>query len=205
MAYIIIAIAFVIVFGILFRRKQEVAYLSFENLVVTSLPEIFAEDKNRNEEERSFVAEIINGHYDHAISNRIKNKSITRFRKWQEKKQCMFKNATAQQLALRNNYIQNKSRVNGFKHQYVQQSPCLPSYKRPEGWQLFFKDGFTEPFPTSPDMDDWGVGILLIDFFALHNISIEDSAKYVFHEKRHYVNHNLKQAIIQFDLYKKSA
>lgn len=110
----------------------------------------------------------------------------------------MFKLASPKIILFRNKCI-NDGKADIFKPTFAQVNPCKGG--RPAGWQLFIKNGFTEPFPSLHDMDDWAIKTQLTDIFILNGITPKESEKFVFHKKRHYVNHNMMKGIIQFDLY----
>lgn len=186
--------------GALYLKKKKAKALK-------ALIKKVSSDASENERAQSkmnieFIYTLIKGHRGSHVSSSARNKSINQFGKWQEKISFLFRIATPEMIALRNNYIEGKLKLNAFKFTSVQKSPCLAGKKRPEGWQLFCKDGFTDPFPSFHDMDDWAVATKLADFFIVNGITPKESEKFVFHKKRHYVNHEMAQGIIQFDLYK---
>jgi hypothetical protein len=65
------------------------------------------------------------------------------------------------------------------------------------------EDIFTEPFPSTHDMDDWAMCCLFGDLMTLSGISKEHAKKYYMHKKYHFVNHSICLGIMCFSLYKK--
>ena len=92
--------------------------------------------------------------------------------------------------------LQKRGKNLDFKGVYSSEKPG-PEY------ELVLANCFTEPFPSTHDMDDWHIDNLtsmLINFDVIKSFKSSD---YYFHQKEHFVNHDIMQAIIMVDLYKK--
>ncbi len=73
----------------------------------------------------------------------------------------------------------------------------------PHGYELFMADVFTEPFPSTHDMDDWHMTMLINDICMTKNIFPEVSKDFLFLIKNKFVNHEMVQAIFHVDVYRK--
>ncbi len=202
MEYLLIVLVPVILYGIFYLTKKRNEKNRIEKVIQSPLSEISDEEKIQNRKNIQFIRDLIYGNYLY-VSKKKKNKSIRAFEKWKQKEKFLFEIADSKKIRLRNKYINNEISENLFlQHEIVSVSPCKETHGRPNGWQLFLKNGFTEPFPSLHDMDDWAIANKITDIFILNGFEPEDSKNFVFHIKKHYVNHEMTFAIIQFDLYK---
>lgn len=121
------------------------------------------------------------------------------FKAWQMTQKKMFRAANKDAIAARNKMI-GENRYNDLfnKVSFSDTPPGTDS-----SWKPFVMDAFTEPFPSTHDMDYWAMGTQTADILLLHGVGIVNAPNYYFHKKGHYVNHNMVQGIILFDLYKK--
>lgn len=67
--------------------------------------------------------------------------------------------------------------------------------------EIFIKDAFTDPFPSTHDLDDWALSMKIADIFILKGITPKSSSDYFIHIKNQFVNHRMVRGIIQFDVY----
>ena len=199
MEYLLIVLIPVIFYGVFYLIKKRNEKNRIEKVIQTPLSEISPEEKEQDEKNVRFIKDLIYGNYL-PVSKKKKNKSIKVFKKWAQKEKFLFSIADSEKLKLRKKYIANLPPV--FQPKIVRVSPCKETQRRPKGWQLFLKNGFTEPFSSSYDMDDVALTTKIVDIFTLNGIAPEESKKFVLHIKKHYVNHKMTYAIMQFDLYK---
>jgi hypothetical protein len=93
----------------------------------------------------------------------------------------------------------NLLKKNDFKELKVGFCYKLPSIKV----EIFMEDVFTEPFPSTHDMDTWALVTQISDIFILKGIDMKESGNYIIYIKNHFVNHIMVQGIIHFDIFKK--
>ncbi|MCC7436320.1 hypothetical protein IT402_00365 [Candidatus Nomurabacteria bacterium] len=155
----------------------------------------------QNQKNIRHVSEIILGSYL-KISGKKRRKSIRAFARWQTKENNLWDNASKDQNDLIIDYMLGKEDKFSFTPIIEQENPCKKSKGYPDGYELFIKNAFTDPFPSLHDMPEWAISNKLSEIFIVYNISPEDSSRYLFHLKNHYANHKMTQAIIQFDLWK---
>lgn len=204
MEYLLIVLIPVILYGVFYLIKKRNEKNRIEKVIQTPLSEISPEEKEQDEKNVRFIKDLIYGNYL-PVSKKKKNKSIKAFKKWAQKEKFLFSIADSEKLKLRKKYVNNDLSKNVFlQHEITHISPCKETHGRPKGWQLFLKNGFTEPFPSTHDMDDWAIATKITDIFILNSIAPEESKKFVLHIKKHYVNHKMTYAIMQFDLYRVS-
>ncbi|MEI6399974.1 MAG: hypothetical protein WCO58_00430 [bacterium] len=165
-----------------------------------NLADIDQEEKVQEQKNRDFISRIIDGNYE-VLSDEKKIKTKELFAVWQAFQKKMFREAPAKYVNLRNKYMKDNN-LNAFCIDFSRLSPNAGNQVNGPTHQIVIKDAFTEPFPSTIDMDDWAMKVAGTDFMVLNGISKEDSRKYSFHKKEHFVNHEMVQAIIQFDLYK---
>ncbi len=153
---------------------------------------------------RDIVAQIIDGKNSVISLEQVQAKQD--FAKWQafEKNMCL--NATAKHKKLRAEYVKQDN-YHVFKPRISNNAPG-PGLAFPDGdvlgepMKLFIGNAFTDPFPSTHDMDDWALATSITDIMILHDISVEQSVNYYVHLKNHFVNHDIVHGIIQFDIYK---
>lgn len=190
-----------IILGFLFWRKKELSCIEESN---QSKPKVDLVAKAKQDAKNlDYVGRLIDGHCLPFSSDK-KIELKRKFQEWQKVYSKMFsEDSKYLYLVGRRNYLIEKD-----KHYYQKFKNTGSSYPPPptekDGKQpvLFMKDAFTEPFPASHDMDTWAMRTQVADIFLLNGISIEDSKNYFQHEKEHIVNHEMRYAIILFDLYK---
>lgn len=140
------------------------------------------------------IAKIVHGsNIELPLEKRLEY--IQAFDKWQITQGELFKNASEAQRKTFFEFMK-KHEPYGFKGVYSSEKPG-------PGYELVMADCFTEPFPPHYDMDDWNRDILIVMLMIFEVIKPFKSSEYYFHEKEYFVNHNMVQAIIMVDLYKK--
>lgn len=157
---------------------------------------ISEKEQAQDAKNRAFVAKIFQGI---AIPPTGPNPGQlnTLFEMWQMTQKKMFRHADKKRITIRNKMIA-ENRHHEFKLVYCDNPPPADT-----GWKPFLMDAFTEPFPSTHDMDDWAMSTQAADILILHGVGITNAPNYYFHKKGHYVNHRLAQGIILFDLYQK--
>lgn len=155
--------------------------------------------KKQNKKNTEFIAKIIEGHYIEILApERIKY--INAFDKWQITKFNLLKNATKSQKKV---FFDLGDRDPNKKLQGQYKFLGEYSQEAPKGvFTLVMENCFTEPFPSTHDMDDFRRHQLVSMLMALEVIQKGKSIGYYIHEKKHFVNHDMVQAIIVIDLYK---
>jgi hypothetical protein len=163
-----------------------------------------AAEMEQDAKNRVFVYNIIDAPTN-SQDKETKDESKKAFIEWQKTQKMMkmmFRKASAERLKLRSEYI-SKSKANAFSFIYSDELPSLSSHGDP--LHIFLKNCFTEPFPSTHDMDDFAMSTQAADIFLLNGISEEEAKSYYFRKKQHYVNHQMIHGIIQFDVYKRNA
>lgn len=139
------------------------------------------------------IAKIIHGNnIELPLEKRLE--CIQAFDKWQITQGELFKKASVAQRKVFFDFTK-KHEPYGFKGVYSIEKPG-------PGYELVMADCFTEPFPSTHE-DDWNRDILIVMLMIFEVIKPFKSSEYYFHEKEYFVNHNMVQAIIMVDLYKK--
>lgn len=78
------------------------------------------------------------------------------------------------------------------------------SEEKPDNdYVLFMENCFTEPFPSTHDMDDHAVNQFIWQILLLKGIDEESSRDLYFFQKAYFVNHKIVQAIIVIDIYER--
>lgn len=150
--------------------------------------------KQQNKINTRFVKKIIRNSLELPLVKRLEY--IKAFDKWQITQGELFENASKAQRKVFFEFVK-KHKPYGFKGTYSPKKPG-PDY------ELVMADCFTEPFTSSHDGDDWNRDVLIVMLMIFEVIKPFKSEDYYFHEKEHFVNHNMVQAIIVVDLYKKA-
>ena len=155
----------------------------------------------QDEKNRKFISDLIAGHYGLPVDPQLRKLECGTanavFKKWQETQKHMFDTAAPVRLELRNKYIKEKKFYEFFPGTISEDQPNKEEY------EIFLKDAFTEPFPSLHDLPEWAIGTQMTDIMVLHGLSEADARRCYFHQKKHFVNHSMTQAIIWFDLYLK--
>ncbi len=168
----------------LFKNKKDTPAASSDDLSV----------QQQDKKNRDFVVQIIEGNYQ-PLSAAIKKEAKEKFVIWQQAQKRMFQEVPQGRISKLNALIEQRNWHN-FQPIY---SDLLPTAVNKE---IFLADAFTEPFPSTHDMESWALGTQITDIFCLNDISYEASKNYVVHTKHHFANHSMVQAIIWFDIYK---
>jgi hypothetical protein len=142
------------------------------------------------------ITQLIRG--DWHSSREVQYSSIKAFDAWMRKEHYGWH-------AAQNNVLCRRAKMVKTNSWHVFKCRVSNSGNAPDGGEIFMKDVFTEPFPSSHDMPEWAIGTKLADIMILNGVSVEDSVRYHAHIKHHFVNHSMFQGIIQFDLYKLGA
>ncbi len=196
-AIAILAIAYII--SSLRKKRRSLSLQKESKQISTEL--IDADRKEQNDENLRFVSQIILGTYT-TVSGKSRKKSIKAFDRWQEKENKLWDVASAGQRELLVEYVSGVKNKHSFIPLIQEKNPCKEFKSYPIGYELFLKNVFTDPFPSLHDLPEWAISNKIVELFVAHNISPEDSRCYLLHLKRHYVNHEMTRAIIQFDLWK---
>lgn len=194
MDYVLIIIVVVMALGVLYFYYKFSPKKASMSLSLIDINEVDQDAINCE-----FVNKIIDGHHS-SISKKDKLAVKTAFEKWQQEQKRLFRNATAEMKALREKYC-SENKVHIFYFTYTPIDPRVDSVL-PKNLTLFMENVFTEPFPSTHDMDDWAISTQLNDIFILQGITPEESKQFLVHEKNHFVNHKMTRAIIQLDIYK---
>lgn len=117
------------------------------------------------------------------------------FARWQKFQKNMVGSASRQSLRELKKMLQDPW-TNPYKAKIVSRLPEDMS-----GYTSFINNAFTEPFPSTNDMDTWSLVCLVKTIMACHNISVEESEKYLFHAEMHFVNHDMLSGIICVAVY----
>lgn len=149
---------------------------------------------------RECIANLIAGHHKSVLPE-VAAASNKAFAEWQAYQKKMFRTAPEDRLALRSKYIDDRK----FFAFWPEIKHEAPKKDLSSDRAIFMCDVFTEPFPSSYDMPEWALGTQITDIMILNGITSEESRKYCVHIKNHFVNHEMKTGIIQFDLYKPAA
>lgn len=158
------------------------------------------EEEKQDAKNRECIDQIIDGNYKQILPDEAEA-SKKAFEKWQAFQKKMFRDAPKEKLKLRSKYI-DENKFREFDPDFTD----VPSKDDlPQGLVLFIQDAFTEPFPSTHDMDDWALSTQIADVMLLNGITPEESQKFCVHIKNHFVNHDMVCGIIQFDLYKTAA
>lgn len=114
---------------------------------------------------------------------------------WHLMKNMLFKNASTAQFKAFRRFLKTHQNLD-FKGVYSHEKPGSE-------YRLVLANCFTEPFPSTHDMDDWHIDNLISMLMNFGIIEKSKSKDYYFHEKVHIVNHDIVEAIIMVDLYKR--
>lgn len=68
--------------------------------------------------------------------------------------------------------------------------------------EVFLENVFTEPYPSGHDTAGWALSIKMADIFTWKGISVEESKNYFINIDEFFVNHDMVQGIILFNIYK---
>ena len=166
------------------KIKKDLSMLNSDN------PDVIEQNKKNTE----FIAKIIKGNF-FEIKPPVQTKYIKAFDDWQITQGKIFREASSAQRKIFNEYMK-KGHKYGFKGK-VKEAPPDDSY------QLVMGNCFTEPFPSIHDMDTWALNNLIVQFMVLEIIEPFKSENYHIHLKMHFTNHDMVQAIMMVDLYKK--
>lgn len=152
------------------------------------------EIQEQNQKNVEYVAKIINGSYNE-LSEEQQSMYINAFDKWQKYCKEIFAKATTSQ---KNKIVYN---LNNWEHLNFK---GVYSSKEPEAnYELFLENCFTEPFPSTHDMDDFFRRRVVSELTVLNVIESKNSENYYAHIKAHFVNHSMVKAIMVLDIYRK--
>ncbi len=148
-----------------------------------------------NTKNRALLRELILG--DKYSSSVQKNNALEVYPKWISVLEEVDKNANV------NNKIRLKSLI--IKRRINEYVPGVVVYELPPEIEKqdvdVMKDCFTNIFPSRYDMDDWALRTKLTQLFVLKGIDKNFANGSIVHIKKHFVNHKMVLAVIQFDLY----
>lgn len=130
---------------------------------------------------------------DDSLSVEVKKQSVNAFIAWYGKYEEIWNNAPFwRKWRRRWMMIRNKHHLYNWRS----------SRSAPENSELILSSAFTNSFPSTHDMPEWGLSTRMADLMLLWGVSVRNSSMYRVVVKNHFVNHKMVQGIIEFDLYK---
>ncbi|HEY1041333.1 MAG TPA: hypothetical protein VGE63_01260 [Candidatus Paceibacterota bacterium] len=165
----------------------------FGNIDKTSPGYIAKQIKKQDKRNIRYIKDILKGHYIKLTKEQIAQ-FIEKYSVWvQQEKQLV--STTSKERLFRQGQYRNE-----FKVSFMFLDELLPEEESP--FKLAFKDAFTEPFPSTHDMDDWAFVNKVTDILALKGYNPrEERLVALVHKKEHFVNHDITTGIIIFDIY----
>ncbi|MGI9118026.1 MAG: hypothetical protein ACR2IQ_00550 [Minisyncoccia bacterium] len=155
----------------------------------------FKEKQNQEKQNKinvQYITKIINGNYE-KIPKSEQVLYINAFSKWQEKCNKLFSDASS---------LQKKTVSKNLKKWYHVDYKGICSSKQPDqSYKIVLENCFTEPFPSTHDMDDFFLDRLTSELTVLGVIDPKRSENYYVHVKKHFVNHDMVRAIMTVDIY----
>lgn len=117
------------------------------------------------------------------------------FARWQAFQKNLFMNASPHSQRLCKKLMQDPW-ASPYKAKIVSELPGdIGDYK------MFIDNAFTEPFPSTSDMDTWALLCLVKSIMAWKGIDPEESKKFLFHAQMHFVNHEMILGVICVEIY----
>ena len=139
-----------------------------------------------------YVMRIVEGQHT-PLSKEQQTTTRKALERWFRLQRELLKSLSREMIERRTLQVQNRGWT---------QMEALFSDHAPTRGERIVEDAFTEPFPSSLDMDDWALTTQTFHLFTLQGIRMEDTSNYYIHVKSHHVNHSMKESIIQFDMYR---
>jgi hypothetical protein len=151
----------------------------------------------QDEKNREYVFGIINGYRASGQVNRSRDEVKSEYKNWQILEKSLCQEASPQSMKVWNAFAEHSN----FRHFDLKFIYHLPIKTESFPVKLFQSGCFTEPFHSSPDMQDF---ILLRDVsrvLILRGVRLDSSRKFCVYIKDHFVNHRIAKGIISFDIY----
>lgn len=143
-----------------------------------------------------YVFSIINGYRASGHVERNRDEVKKSYKDWLILKDNLFKQSSKDVMK-----VWDVAKENNFKCFDLKFIYHLPIRTENFPVEIFQSGCFTEPFHSSPDMQDF---ILLRDvnkILILRNIAFDRKRRFCVYIKDHFVNHGIAKGIISFDIY----
>lgn len=154
---------------------------------------VYIQDRKNKE----YVFGIINGYRASGQVERSRNEVKKAYENWQILEKSLCQNASPEAMKVWKTFVQNAN-SRRFETKFIYH---LPINTESFPVKLFQSGCFTEPFHSSPDMQDFILFRDVSRVLILRGIELDSNRKFCVHIKDHFVNHKIAKGIIAFDIY----
>ena len=146
---------------------------------------------------REYVFGIINSYRASGNVGRTRAEVRSEYLDWQILEKNLCEQSSKQSMKVWNTFVKN-ARARRFELKFI--------YRLPEKTESFpivlFQSGcFSEPFYSSPDMQDFVLLSNVSKVLILRGLELDSNRKFCVYIKDHFVNHKIAKGIIRFDIY----